>query len=166
MIQKLRLVSNPTIRVAAAVMLAAVVLAVQSHAGETAPAASAFPVDELIVETASGPRTFTVEVAANDADRAQGLMHRQDMAADEGMLFVFDGMGERFFWMKNTPLALDIIFISDRGVITHIADNTVPYSERVIPSMGPAQYVLEILAGTSAAIGIKPGDRVRSEAME
>ncbi|ADZ70411.1 DUF192 domain-containing protein [Polymorphum gilvum] len=122
--------------------------------------ASELPRERLSVETASGPHRFEVEVAADSASRARGLMDRREMAADAGMLFVFEDTGEKHFWMKNTYLSLDMIFIGADGRIVHIAENTVPLSEKVVGSNGPARYVLEVLAGTSARLGFAPGDRV------
>lgn len=108
---------------------------------------------------------FTVEVAETDRQRAKGLMFRETMAADHGMLFIFEGEGERYFWMKNTPLPLDIIYISRAGAIVSIAADTTPYSEKVIPSNGAAKYVLELNAGTAQKLGISAGDTVSSPSM-
>jgi uncharacterized membrane protein (UPF0127 family) len=126
---------------------------------------TALPVEKLVVETEQGEMTFNVEVAATDAHRARGLMFREEMAADAGMLFLFDTEGDRYFWMKNTPLSLDIIFIGANGVIVNIANDTTPFSEKIVASTGPAKYVLEVLAGTSKRLGIKAGDKVRSASM-
>ena len=107
-----------------------------------------------------------MEVAATDEQKAKGLMFRERMALNQGMLFLFQAAGERYFWMKNTPLSLDIIFIGDTGEIISIAEGTTPFSETVIPSQGPAQYVLELLAGTSRRLGIKPGDKVVADSIK
>ncbi|SDR04234.1 DUF192 domain-containing protein [Pseudovibrio sp. Tun.PSC04-5.I4] len=116
--------------------------------------------ETIEVRSATGKHEFQVEVAENAAARAQGLMGRTDLSPDQGMLFVFSFSVPQNFWMKNTPSALDIIFIGSDNIIKSIAKNTVPYSEEIISSGVPAQYVLEVLAGRTMALGIKPGDRV------
>ncbi|WP_417679863.1 DUF192 domain-containing protein [Roseibium sp.] len=131
-------------------------------AGDDVP----LPTETLTIVTEKGPQQFTVEVAATDAQKAKGLMFRERMALNEGMLFLFQAAGERYFWMKNTPLSLDIIFIDDAGRIIHIAEGTTPFSEKTISSQGPAQYVLELLAGTSRRLGIKPGDQVETSSIK
>ncbi|WP_239467972.1 DUF192 domain-containing protein [Microvirga arvi] len=105
-------------------------------------------------------QTFKVEVARNDADRAQGLMFRRSMPADQGMLFDFVRVEPVSMWMQNTYLPLDMLFIRADGTIARIAANTEPLSTRTIPSGEPVLAVLELNAGTAAKLGIKPGDRV------
>lgn len=121
--------------------------------------------EKLAITSSAKVHVFDAEIAATDAERAQGLMFRTKMPSDHGMLFIFDGEGDRYFWMKNTPLPLDIIFIDASGKIVSIAANTVPYSEKVIPSGAPARFVFEINAGLSAELGLKSGDRVSSPSM-
>lgn len=116
--------------------------------------------ETLEVRSASGKHEFQVEVAETAAARAQGLMGRTDLGANQGMLFIFPQTALQYFWMKNTPTALDIVFIGPDYKIKSIAQNTVPNSEDIIPSGLPAKYVLEVLAGRTAELGIKPGDRV------
>ncbi|MBO6891442.1 MAG: DUF192 domain-containing protein [Roseibium sp.] len=128
--------------------------------------APSLPVEELLVRSQSAELRFQVEVASNDIQRARGLMFREEMAEDHGMLFVFENEGERFFWMKNTPLPLDIIYISEAGRIVSIAAETVPFSENVIPSGHPARFVLELNAGLSEKLGITVGDTVSSSSMK
>ncbi|WFE87767.1 DUF192 domain-containing protein [Roseibium porphyridii] len=123
------------------------------------------PTETLVVRSGDKEHTFTVEVASTDRQRARGLMFREEMATDHGMLFVFEGEGDRFFWMKNTPLPLDIIYIDAKGWIVSIAADTTPFSEAVIPSREPAKYVLELNAGISAELGLEPGDGVSSPSM-
>ncbi len=118
------------------------------------------PVEKLTVMAGGKEHVFTVEVASNDIERGRGLMYRTEMAEDAGMLFVFEGEGDRYFWMKDTPLSLDIIFLSADGTIVRVADNTTPFSEKIIPSRAPAKYVLEVLAGTSKRLGFAEGDKV------
>ncbi|MBQ0823038.1 DUF192 domain-containing protein [Microvirga terrae] len=117
--------------------------------------------ENLSIATQGGQRqTFRVEVARNDADRAQGLMFRRSMPADQGMLFDFGRVEPVSMWMQNTYLPLDMLFIRADGTIARIAANTEPLSTRTIPSGEPVLSVLELNAGTAAKLGIKPGDRV------
>ena len=104
-------------------------------------------------------------MAVTAPERSRGLMFREEMAADHGMLFIFETEGDRYFWMKNTPLPLDIIYIDATGKIVSIAADTTPFSEQTIPSGAPAKYVLELNAGTSAERGIGVGDTVSSASM-
>lgn len=117
--------------------------------------------DRIVVETESGRHVFSVEWAVTPEERSQGLMHRTDLGPDQGMVFDFATEQNVSFWMKNTPLSLDMIFIKESGAVYRIARNTVPFSEAMVPSGAPVRYVLEVLAGTSERIGLKPGDRVR-----
>lgn len=103
---------------------------------------------------------ITIEIASTPASREAGLMGRTTMKADRGMLFVFDEMEERSFWMANTPLSLDIIYVNDNNVIVKIQTDATPYSEASIPSVFPAMYVVEVNAGFCALRGIREGDRI------
>ena len=123
--------------------------------------AKAQSLDKLEIVTSSGVHTFAVEMARTDAEREQGLMYRRFMPADRGMLFDFKREQPVMFWMKNTYIPLDMIFISRAGVVTGIAANAEPLSERLIPSGGPCYGVLEVNAGVAASIGVRPGDKVR-----
>ena len=116
--------------------------------------------DSLEIVTSTGRHAFQIEIANNDATRERGLMDRRYMAADHGMLFEFDREAPVAFWMKNTYIPLDMIFIAPSGVVTHIVANAEPLSERVIPSGGPCVAVLELNGGTAASIGLKVGDKV------
>jgi len=131
--------------------------------GPGALVAGPLPVDSerLFIDTSKGPVGFTVELALTPENRATGLMDRQSMAADHGMLFRFDQTRDVLMWMKNTPLSLDMLFIAENGRIARIAENTVPFSETVIPSGSPVRYVLELNAGTAAKTGVAVGDLVR-----
>jgi len=117
--------------------------------------------EQLTVDTSNGPVQFTVEIADDDEERNRGLMFRQSLADDHGMLFHFQHPEHASFWMRNTPLSLDIIFIGVDGRILNIADRTTPYSEAPIPAAGLTRGVLEIRGGRAAELGIQPGDRVR-----
>jgi len=117
--------------------------------------------DSLEIVTVTGRHAFQVEIVNNDATRERGLMDRRYMAPGHGMLFEFDREAPVAFWMKNTYIPLDMIFIAPSGVVTHIAANAEPLSERVIPSGGPSVAVLELDGGIAASIGLKVGDKVR-----
>lgn len=115
---------------------------------------------KIQVVTKTGTHVFAVELATNDEERARGLMYRREMPAGQGMLFDFFREQELGFWMKNTYIPLDIIFIRADGTIRRIAANTEPLSDVNIPSGGPVQAVLEINGGLSKKLGIEPGDKV------
>jgi uncharacterized protein len=117
--------------------------------------------DSLEIVTSTGRHAFQVEIADNDATREHGLMDRRYMAPNHGMLFEFDREEPVSFWMKNTYIPLDMIFIAPSGVVTHIATNAEPLSERVVPSGAPCIAVLELNGGMAASIGLKVGDKVR-----
>lgn len=102
----------------------------------------------------------TIEIASTDQQREQGLMYRDSLGADQGMLFVFPAEAPQAFWMKNTRIALDILYIGANGTIVSIAENARPYDETSLPSQAPAQYVLEIPGGMCAERGIQAGDSV------
>jgi uncharacterized protein len=108
---------------------------------------------------------FIVEIAADEATRAQGLMFRDEIADDRGMFFIFPDQRPRSFWMKNTRIPLDIIYLDRDLRVVSISADTPPCRSRSgrcpnYPSAGPAQYVLEINAGRAAELGLAPGDRV------
>ena len=114
----------------------------------------------LEIASKTGVHSFSVEVVDNDADRAKGLMHRRSLPEGTGMLFDFHREQDVSFWMQNTYIPLDMIFIRADGRIHRIAENTVPLSLEQVPSRGPVRGVLEVIAGTSRKLGLAPGDRV------
>jgi len=120
--------------------------------------ASSGPV--VTVHSASGDAVVSVELALTRDAQARGLMYRTELTDGAGMLFVFDEEKERAFWMSNTPISLDILYIRSDATIVSIAAQTTPYSEKTIPSRGPARYVLEVPGGWSKRHGVKPGDRL------
>jgi len=101
-----------------------------------------------------------VEIAATVEDQAYGLMNRAELAPDRGMIFPFEPARDASFWMKNTLIPLDMIFIRQDGSIANIAADTVPLSLDPVRSEGPVKAVLEIAGGRAAELGIKPGDKV------
>lgn len=125
-----------------------------------AASARAADMNTLEIVSRSGVHVFQVELAVNDAERAQGLMYRKELPEGRGMLFDFQREQEVAFWMKNTLIPLDMIFIRADGRILRIAENTTPLSEQTIPSGGPVRGVLEVIGGTARRLGIAPGDRV------
>jgi len=126
-----------------------------------AGAARSEGLESLQIVTATGAHDFQVEIARDEASRARGLMDRRFMPPDHGMLFEFEREAPEAFWMKDTYIPLDMIFISQSGVVTHIVANAEPLSERSIPSGAPCMAVLELNGGAAARIGLKVGDRVR-----
>ncbi|TIS92798.1 DUF192 domain-containing protein [Mesorhizobium sp.] len=124
------------------------------------------PVDPtpLVAVTKSGERPFSIEVADTSAEREAGLMFREEMADDHGMLFVFDAEQEVNFWMKNTPMPLDLIFADQDGRIRAIKQGE-PQSEAIISPGEPVRFVLELKAGTAAKDGIRDGDLLRHPAI-
>jgi uncharacterized protein len=115
----------------------------------------------LTITSSGHEHRFTVEVASTAEQQAMGLMYRNKLAPDRGMVFPFDPPREASFWMRNTLIPLDMIFVRADGTIANIAENTVPYSEEPVYSDGPVKAVLEIAGGRSAELGIKPGDKVK-----
>lgn len=115
----------------------------------------------LTVDSSGKRHTFTVEVARTSQEQAQGLMFRTELAPDAGMIFPFGKTKPASFWMKNTVIPLDIIFVRANGSIESIAANTVPYSLDPVSSNEPVAAVLELAAGRAAQLGIKPGDIVK-----
>jgi uncharacterized protein len=114
----------------------------------------------LEIATKSGVHVFAVEMASTPEEQAKGLMFRRQLPEGQGMLFDFHQEQPATFWMKNTYIPLDMIFIRADGRILRIAENTVPLSEALVPSGGPVRAVLEVVAGTARKLGIAPGDRV------
>ncbi len=117
--------------------------------------------EELFIETGQGRFRFTAEIADEDLERSRGLMFREEMAPTHGMLFDFGATRRIQMWMRNTPLSLDMVFISEEGKVVRIAERTTPFSEAIIDSGEPVSFVLEINAGVSRLIGLKPGDRIK-----
>jgi hypothetical protein len=114
----------------------------------------------VTVKSASGAHVFDAEVAATRSEQTRGLMFRTEMGANEAMIFPFEAPRQAGFWMKNTVIPLDIIFIGEDRRILNIAANTVPYSEESMLSEGIAIAVLELNGGRAAELGIAAGDKV------
>ena len=105
--------------------------------------------------------SISIEIAETSENIKKGLMWRYSLDTTSGMLFVFQNSGPQAFWMRNTPVPLDIIFISENSCIKNIAESTRPMSDETYNSKGPAKYVLEVRAGFSERYGIKEGHCIR-----
>lgn len=135
-------------RAAAAMAVAAVAL----------PLAACSDEGKLVLHSSTGDYTFNVEVVDTPESRAKGLMFVQELADDAGMLFDFKEERQVSFWMRNTFIPLDMIFIGADGVVKTIHVNARPHDVTSIPSEVPVQFVLEIPGGRSVEIGLEPGD--------
>lgn len=123
---------------------------------------SGLPVITLTATPVGGRRhTFRVEVARSEPEQARGLMFRTQMGADEGMIFPYSPPQGVSFWMKNTVIPLDIIFIGADHRVLNIAANAVPYSEESLPSAGPVIGVLELNGGRAKELGIVAGTLIQ-----
>ena len=152
-----QVVSRPTGRrfvFAAPLMLAAV-------AARAQPTDMQFKRSSLMIVANGHDLKFEVDLATNDAERSHGLMFRKELGAYEGMLFDFYQEMQVSFWMKNTLIPLDMVFIAGDGTVKHVHANAVPLSTDAIPSLYPVRAVLEINGGSAALLGIKPGDKVK-----
>lgn len=153
--------------------VAAVSLALVAVGCRAEPAANVSPppIDEdhpisglalagLEVESSGRTHRFVVEVARTPDEQAQGLMYRRSLGPNEGMIFPFPSPRPASFWMRDTLIPLDMIFVREDGTIARIAANTVPLSEETVSSGEPVAAVLEIRGGRAAELGIRAGDRV------
>lgn len=124
--------------------------------------APSFERSTLVIDSVTGKQhRFTVELADSDERRAYGLMHRDAMPPDHGMIFDFKADQPVAMWMRNTRLPLDMLFIARDGKVVNIRERAVPFDETSIYSDGPVRSVLELNGGTVSRLGIKPGDVVR-----
>lgn len=147
---------------------AGVVLAVMAVFGlafASAAQASACREDRVSIRGAFGTAAFTVELADTDAERALGLMHRASMPRFSGMLFVFPQPERAVFWMENTLIPLDMLFIDAAGVVQSIHENAVPLDRTPIDGGFGVQYVLEINGGMAARLHLAPGDQLQHPAI-
>lgn len=154
---------------AAAVLLApcvpaAVLCATPAGAADAAPGTAAqpeLPKQPLTITGTDGVRhAFSVEMATTPAQQETGLMFRTAVAPDGGMLFDWGTPRQSMMWMKNTLVPLDMLFISADGVVSHIAENTVPHSLAVIDGRAPARATLELAAGTAQRLNLTVGAKV------
>lgn len=127
---------------------------------DTAQASSGGKLEVVEIVTTKGRARFQVEIAATQAEQRRGLMFRKSLAPDRGMLFTYTKPQAAAFWMKNTLIPLDIIYIAPTGRVLSIVRNAQPHNETPLPSGGAILGVLEIAGGRAAQLGILPGDRV------
>lgn len=114
----------------------------------------------LVIVSASGRHTFNIELAETPAQQERGLMFRQELAPNAGMLFDFKQPTMATMWMRNTLIPLDMLFVDATGRIVNIHERAVPQSDAIIAAAAPVRAVIELNGGTAATLGIKPGDRV------
>jgi len=103
---------------------------------------------------------IAIEIAESDSAQARGLMDRRSLPERGGMIFIDQSASDQSFWMRNTPLPLDIIFVRSDSVIANIVKRTTPYSDSRIKSIGDAQYVVEVRAGFTDRMSIEAGQRI------
>ena len=127
------------------------------------PLAACSDEGKLVLHSSTGDHSFNVEVVDTPESRAKGLMFVQELADDAGMLFDFKEERPVSFWMRNTFIPLDMIFVGADGVVKNIHVNARPHDVTGIPSEGPVQFVLEIPGGRSVEIGLKPGDTMEHD---
>ena len=132
----------------------------QGGPGQAATAESGLQLIPLEIRSKGKVHKFTVEVARTRDEQAQGLMFRESLAPDRGMLFPYSPPEVAGFWMKNTLIPLDMIFVREDGSIAMIADNTIPGSLESVSAGEPVAAVLEIAGGRSAELGITDADTV------
>lgn len=142
--------------------LAAVPAGCQPAAGPVALERSAAGLDQTMLTIRSGSKThsFTVEIARSAEQQQMGMMSRHSLASDRGMIFPYTPPQAVAFWMKNTLIPLDMIFVAPGGKILRIEENAVPLSLEPVPSGGPVEAVLELAGGRSAELELKAGDQV------
>lgn len=114
-------------------------------------------------DTDAGRTHFYVELATTEAERKKGLMERPEMQREWGMLFVFDRAEQRSFWMKNTLIPLDIIYLDSTGEVVNVIHEATPETTTPRYSEGPARFVVEINGGMAASAGIEPGTQMTVE---
>jgi uncharacterized protein len=138
---------------------------VSNSASASVPLSASLVIDgreaeEIWINTGQGRFRFTAEIADEEAERSSGLMFREKMAPTHGMLFDFGQKRQIQMWMRNTPLPLDMVFIDEKGRVVGIAERTTPFSDAIIDSGVPVSFVLEVNAGISRLLGMKPGDTI------
>lgn len=147
-------------RISRRVLVAALALAIAGLVSTAQAELATFAKSKLVVETDTGKYPFNVELALTQPQMAQGLMYRQSLAPDAGMLFDYGAPQPVAFWMKNTLIPLDMIFIGADGKVVDFHERAVPLSLDAIESKVPARAVLEVNGGTVARLGLKIGDTV------
>lgn len=139
-----------------------VILPVRAVMAQPGPARG----EPLTILTRAGPVAFTVELALTPEQHARGLMFRKELPERHGMLFDFGVEQQVSFWMRNTLIPLDMLFIGRDGTIRRLHEQATPLSEEPIPSGQPVRAVLEIIGGSARRLGVAVGDRVRHRIFE
>ena len=142
-------------------VLCTLLLALVPAAAGAQPADIAFKRSSLVIVSGDRELKFDVELATNDAERQRGLMYRKELGPYQGMLFDFYREEPVSFWMKNTLIPLDMLFVNAQGRIVNIHQRAVPESLDVIAATAPVRAVIELNGGTAARLGIAPGDQVQ-----
>lgn len=160
----LKTIGRRALALVALALISSALIAAPAQAWQAKPkpvaVASSAKLDTVEILTSRGRVKFTVELAVTKAEQQRGLMFRKSLAPDRGMLFPYNPPQRAAFWMKNTLIPLDIIYIAPDGRVLSIARNAVPHDETPLPSGGIIRGVLEIPGGRAAQLGILPGDRV------
>jgi uncharacterized protein len=157
---------DPAARAARA-LLAAAILMWLPLAASAQEKPMILPVDPapLVAMTDAGERRFTIEIADDPGEQQRGLMHRTEMADEHGMLFVLGETRPTAFWMENTPMPLDLVFIGEDGKVRAVLQGE-PFSRANISPGEPVRFVLELKAGIAQRNGIEAGDRIRHPAID
>jgi len=145
-------------RILASVLFSLLFLAGPSQASEEVVR---LPVEQVIVTTDRGDMAFATEIATTDDTRSRGLMFRRSMGEREAMLFHWPTPRLVSMWMRNTYLSLDMLFVAADGLVVHVQANTVPQSLDVLSAGREVTGVMELVAGTAAKLGIRPGSRLK-----
>jgi uncharacterized membrane protein (UPF0127 family) len=134
--------------------------ACDAEAATTGPQPMTFPTGTIRFDTPRGPWILKVEVASDDPTRQRGLMYRRELPRDRGMLFIFPSSEEHTFWMHNTLLSLDMVFMGEDRSVVGVLRDVPPLNEKARTVGKPSRYMLEIPAGEAAAHAVSPGTRV------
>jgi uncharacterized membrane protein (UPF0127 family) len=145
----------------AALLLLSALTAGPAGRAAAAPAPVPFGKTNLVIVTATGRHLFHVQVAKTQTQMERGLMFRKHLAPNAGMLFEYPAPTLAQFWMHNTLIPLDMLFVDGKGRIVNIAPRAHPLSDAIIPAAAPVRGVIELKGGTAARLGIRPGDHVR-----
>lgn len=140
-------------------LVIALILAGSCHGGASPAQGKDMPRSAVRFETSRGPWIVQVELARTDAQRARGLMFRQELARDHGMLFVFDETSEHPFWMRNTLIPLDMMYLGDDRAVVGVVANAEPRTDIPRTVGKPSRYVVEVSGGEAAAHAVGPGTR-------
>lgn len=145
-------------RILASILISLLFLAGPSLASEEVVR---LPVEQVIVTSDRGDIAFATEIATSDETRSRGLMFRRSMGEREAMLFHWPSPRLVSMWMRNTYLSLDMLFVTADGTVVHVQADTVPESLQVLSAGREVSAVMEVVAGTAAKLGIRPGSRLK-----